>query len=204
MPITRKRKLDSMAAMAVYIGARPFCLWEDIYMRDFIIFATDNLYRPPNRILIGGDLLDQQYIEVKGKVDALLHRQDSLSFVLDESTNISSYRIINLSVVIPRYGLIFLANESVGRQDLTASFFANWFLQRASEYNLTRISSLTTDTCAIMRNTWTGLEKLDSLSHVLFIPCDSHGLQLLIKDLLDQPRIAKVMKKAYLIVTGFH
>ena len=55
-----------------------------------------------------------------------------------------------------------------------------------------------------MRNTWTGLEKLDLLSHTLFIPCDSHGLQLLIKDLLDQPRIAEVMKKAHLIVTGFH
>jgi hypothetical protein len=91
MPIIRKRKLDSMAAMAVYMGARPFCLWEDIYMRDFIIFATDNLYQPPNRILISGDLLDQQYIEVKDKVDALLCGQDSLSFVLDESTNISSH-----------------------------------------------------------------------------------------------------------------
>ena len=154
-------------------------------MRDFIIFATDNLYRPPNQFLIGGDLLDQQYTEVKGKVDTLLRGQDSLNFVLDESTNISSHRIINLSVVIPRYRSIFLANESVGKEDLTASFFANWFIQRASEYNLTRISSLTTDTCATMRNTWTGLEKLDSLLHTLFIPCDSHGLQLLIKDLLD-------------------
>ena len=154
-------------------------------MRDFIIFATDNLYRPPNQFLISGDLLDQQYTEVKGKVDTLLRGQDSLNFVLDESTNISSHRIINLSVVIPRYRSIFLANESVGKEDLTASFFTNWFIQRASEYNLSRISSLTTDTCAIMRNTWTGLEKLDSLLHTLFIPCDSHGLQLLIKDLLD-------------------
>lgn len=72
MPITRKRKLDSMAAMAIYMGARPFRLWEDIYMRDFIISATDNLYRPPNRVLVGGDLLNQQYIEVKSKVDAFL------------------------------------------------------------------------------------------------------------------------------------
>jgi hypothetical protein len=31
-PILRKRKLDSMAAMAVYMGARPFRLWEDSYM----------------------------------------------------------------------------------------------------------------------------------------------------------------------------
>ena len=91
-------------------------------MRDFIIFATDNLYRPPNQFLISGDLLDQQYTEVKGKVDTLLRGQDSLNFVLDESTNISSHRIINLSVVIPRYRSIFLTNKSVGKEDLIASF----------------------------------------------------------------------------------
>jgi hypothetical protein len=204
MSLTRKRKLDSMAAMAVYMGARPFQLWEDAYMRDFIITATDNLYQPPNRMLIGGDLLDQQYAEVQSKVDALIYGQDSLNFVLDESSNISSQRIVNLSIVIPQYGSIYLANENVGRHDLTASFFTNWFIKRASQYDLARISSLTTDTCATMRNTWTGLEQVELLSHVLFIPCDSHGLQLLIKDLLDQPQISEVMKKAYAIVTGFH
>jgi hypothetical protein len=73
MPVSRKRKLDSMAAMAIYMGARPFRLWEDRYMKDFIIAATDNLYRPPSRVLLGGDLLDQQYVEVKSKVDALLY-----------------------------------------------------------------------------------------------------------------------------------
>ena len=34
MPVSRKRKLDSMAAMAVYMGARPFRLWEDQYICD--------------------------------------------------------------------------------------------------------------------------------------------------------------------------
>jgi hypothetical protein len=69
-------------------------------------------------------------------------------------------------------------------------------MKRASQYNFSCISSLTTDTCTTMRNTWTGLEKQDLLSHVLFIPCDSHGLQLLIKDLLNQLGIVEVMKKA--------
>ena len=58
-------------------------------MRDFIITATDNLYRPPNRILVSSDLLDQQYTEVQSKVNALIRGQESLNFVLDESSNIS-------------------------------------------------------------------------------------------------------------------
>jgi hypothetical protein len=140
-------------------------------------------------------------VEVKSKV---VCSQESLNFALDESTNISSQRIVNLLVIIPQYGSIFLANENVGRQDLIASFFTKWFIKRVSQYDFTCISSLTTDTCITMRNTWTRLEKQDLLSHVLFIPCDSHGLQLLIKDLLSQLEIAEVMKKAQAIVVGFY
>ena len=55
-----------------------------------------------------------------------------------------------------------------------------------------------------MRSTWTGLESVDQLSHVLFVPCDSHGLQLLIKDLLEQPRIQEVMRMAQAIVQAFY
>jgi hypothetical protein len=77
-------------------------------------------------------------------------------------------------------------------------------MKKASAYDLSRVSSLTTDTCTTMRSTWLGLEAVDKLSHVLFIPCDSHGLQLLIKDLLDQPRIAEVMIMAQTIINAFH
>ena len=66
-------------------------------------------------------------------------------------------------------------------------------MKRASVYDLTRVSSLTTDTCSTMRSTWLSLETLDKLSHILFIPCNSYRLQLLIKDLLEQPRIAEVI-----------
>jgi len=55
-----------------------------------------------------------------------------------------------------------------------------------------------------MRSTWTGLERTDELSHALFIPCDSHGLQLLIKDILELPQIAPIIAKAQAIVSAFH
>jgi hypothetical protein len=107
-----------MAAMAIFIGARPFRLWEDLYMRDFIAAATDGLYIPPTRTRIGGELLDQQYTAVHTQVEALLQSQDKLNFVLDESPNISSRRIVNISVVIPGYGSIYLANKDTGHQIL--------------------------------------------------------------------------------------
>jgi hypothetical protein len=193
-----------MAAKAIYMGARPFQLYEESYMKDFIQAVSDGIYNPPSSRLIGGDLLDQEYTLLKSKIELLLQSQKKLNFVLDESPNISSHRIVNISVVIPQYGSVFLNNEDVGSKSLDTSFFTNWFLKMAIPYDLSRVSSLTTDTCATMRSTWTGLEHTEQLAHALFIPCDSHGLQLLIKDILELPQIASIIISAQTIVTSFH
>jgi hypothetical protein len=74
----KKQKLDSAAALAVYMGARPFALWECKYMRHFIDLLLDSLYQPPSRRAISGDLLEEAYNEVLEKVISLLNEQESL------------------------------------------------------------------------------------------------------------------------------
>jgi hypothetical protein len=54
-----------------------------------------------------------------------------------------------------------------------------------------------------MRKTWTGLEKHPLLSHAFFIPCDSHGLQLLIKDILESKPFSDTIGNAQKIVKTF-
>jgi hypothetical protein len=176
LPPIRKRRLDVMAAKAVYMGARPFQLYKEAYMKDFILTVSDGVYRPPSPRLIAGDLLQEEYSTLKNKIELLLRAQEKLHFVLDESPNISSNRIVNISTIIPQYGLIFIANEDIGNKTLDTHFFTNWFIRTAAPYDLLRVGSLTTDTCSTMRSTWTGLKHTKELSHALFIPCDSHGL----------------------------
>lgn len=72
-----------------------------------------------------------------------------------------------------------------------------------SVYDISKITSLTTDTCAVMRSVRAVLTKQRNLAHALFIPCDSHRLQLLIKDFLEQPNVAKIMKRAQSVVEYF-
>jgi hypothetical protein len=174
----KKEKLDSAAAMAVYIGARPFALFEELHMRRFINILSDELYTPPHRHAISGDLLSVAYDEVRGKVLHLLNQQETLQFVLDESPDINHRRIVNLSVVIPGFGSFYLENYHVKDKALTASFFTKWFFEKAKAYcsDPKRISSLSTDTCSTMRLTWTSLENHPLLQHSFFIPCDSHRL----------------------------
>ena len=69
--------------------------------------------------------------------------------------------------------------------------------------DLTRINSVSTDTCSTMFSMWEQLERYDDFKHCLFIPCDSHGIQLLIKDVLDLPYFSNVLQQAQLIAKSF-
>ena len=121
VPTALKKQLDADAAMAVYMGGRPFRIYEDPYIKQFISRISTNTYTPPGRHLVGGVLLDEAYLAVKEKVDTLLQGQTQPNFVLDDSLNINSQRMVNLSVVVPGYGSFFIANENIGLDDLDTS-----------------------------------------------------------------------------------
>ena len=137
------------------MGARPLNLFDEPYMNQFIIEVSNQVYKPPHRYLIGGELLDQCYSEVVRKVESVLATQEQLNFVLDESPNLNSQQIVNLSVVIPNYGSFYLNNHHVGDKDLGAAFFVDWFIRCTMLYctDFKQISSLTTDTCSTIRKT---------------------------------------------------
>jgi hypothetical protein len=75
--------------MVVYIGARPFSLFDDLYMKAFVDLLSDFLYTALNCNRIGLNLLDEIYLEVRGKVLSLLDKQEHLQFVLDESLDLN-------------------------------------------------------------------------------------------------------------------
>jgi hypothetical protein len=114
--------------------------------------------------------------------------------------------MLNLSVVLPSYGPFYLENEHVGDKALNARFMVEWLFQKTRVYcsDPRRMSSLTTDTCATMRKTWTGIEEDPRMEHCFVVPCDSHDLQLLIKDILETEPFATTIAKVQAIVSTFH
>jgi hypothetical protein len=151
----KKQKLDKAAAMVVYMGACLFSLFDDPYMKAFVDLLSEYLYTALNRNRIGIDLLDEIYLEVKGKVLALLEEQEYLQFVLDKSPDLNHRWIVNLSMVLPNFGSFYLENDHVGDKSLTAAFFVDWFFRKTNVYcsDPRRIGSLVTNTCATMRKT---------------------------------------------------
>jgi hypothetical protein len=41
-------------------------------MRDFILKVSEGAYTPPNRRIIGGELLDYHYESLKARIDTLI------------------------------------------------------------------------------------------------------------------------------------
>jgi hypothetical protein len=55
------------------------------------------------------------------------------------------------------------------------------------------INSVAIDTCAIMRSLWAKLGSKERFKYIFFVSCDLHGLQLLIKDIIEYPIWSSVM-----------
>ena len=162
----------------------------------FFIFSSD---------AIVGEHLDTLHHNIKEKSDEIIASQSWLNVVTDESGNINKARTCNISIHIP-YGSLFYLSEEIGAIRMNATGAANWLkfhLQLLSNGDLNRINSISTDTCSTMLKMRDVLRESPEFKHCFFIPCDSHGLQLLCKDILAIPRFHNTHEAAQAIVKAF-
>src|SRR5947207_6493515 len=127
----------------------------------------------------------------KQQIDELIIELHSLNIVTDESSNIKHMRICNISIHTP-HGSLHYISENIHAKRMDAIGAARWLkdhLHTLTNGNLKRLNSCTTDTCSTMYSMWECLQTIPKLKHCLFIPCDSHSIQLLVKDLLSLPHI---------------
>lgn len=180
-----KQSLDHAAALAVYMSASPFTLLSNSYFTAFI--QLNPTYLPPSRASLANQLLDDIYCNVKTEVDAIIEKQQYINIVVDESGDISSHRIINLSI-LTETGAFHYKTEDTGSMQLGAVEISQWVMEKLATLvgeQWWRINSMATDTCNTMRAVWRTLAADNRTQHVFFVPCDSHGLQLLIKDISE-------------------
>ena len=125
----------------------------------------------------------------------------------DESTNIRKQRVQNLCASVPSFGAFYTQSEVLSTQTVSAKWTADWLINEAvklTKNNLSQLNSWATDTCHTMRSAWKEAAKDPRLARVFFAPCDSHGLQLLIKDIIQEVvYFEQTASEAQSIVTAF-
>ena len=208
-PAEQVLRLHRTAAMACYMTNLPFNHWEDPYVRDHERQLHAG-YVPPSHAQLAGPLLEWAYSTVKEKVDRILRASD-LNFFTDETTNIRKERVINFCCHVPKSatatggGFHLKAEVGIARI-IDGELQARWLheqLVSTTGGELWRVNSVATDTCDTMRKVARLLAKLPGMQHVFFVGCDSHGLQLLLKDIIDKPFFKSVLKKAQRIAVCF-
>lgn len=201
--------LHRTAAMSVYMTNLPFTHFENPYVSAHEK-AFYPQYTPPSHNLLAGPLLDEAYNIVKAEVDNKLLARD-LNFFTDETGNIRKERVINFCCHVPPSatstgGGFHIKAETGVAETMDAKTQALWLYQQfidTTKGELGRVNCLTTDTCGVMRSVARELAGMPGMDHVFFTLCDSHGLQLLLGDILELSLFKRIIKGAQWIVTSF-
>ena len=150
----QKEELDLQAAMWCYMGNHSFTMYENAFGRQFLK-ALNPAYKPPSRKFLAGHLLDSAYTVVKKRTDELIAAMPNINVSSDESSNVKSARICNISVH-SESGSLYYLSEDIRAKQMNAVNNADWLrthLLDLSNHNLSRINSVTMDTCSTMFST---------------------------------------------------
>ena len=159
-------------------------------------------WTPPNRHRIAGELLDEVYEDTRNAVETALSLLPRLNITFDESIDLSGRRIINLLAGSPQ-GAFFVGHTVIGDVTASVQFMADWAVDvigTVTDGNVARLNAVCTDTCNTMLATHSILQRRDEFKHLFCILCDSHGLQLLIGDILKHPTFQETLSRAQAVV----
>lgn len=199
------KELDKAYARAVYTHNLPLSLWELKGMKT-VITMLHRGYKPPSRWQLSHGLLRECYQELVEQVEPKIQAASSLQLILDETTDINNERVMNLFINTPS-GCFFKGLTQLKGNQVDASFLCNslqtQIVQLVGVENLSKVTAFSTDTCSLMTSLWDKLEEISTFRNALFVPCESHSIQLLIKDLLELEALSDVAKQAGEVVAYF-
>lgn len=187
-PVSIKAQRDRLLARAIYAGGLPFSLCDATRHPEWseFIHAFDASWSPPSRARLAGQLLNEDFERVQDLVNHALEGEQRLNLTADESTAKNSDRVANIAINTAACGSFHLETASVRDRNVTAEEVFSIVTSHASRLtsgNLSRWNSICTDTCSTMRSLHSLIQKAVETSHVFTVLCDSHGLQLLLKDI---------------------
>jgi hypothetical protein len=205
IPAQRKAHLDFLAAQAVYIDGLPFNLYNKRKKLYTLLTELDGRWEPPSRNRIQDTLLEEVHTATAEMVHRILDKEQHLSVVLDETTDNSHNRVINLLLGTSK-GFFFIEHHVLQDESITATLIRDWLLPalRRVAGDLSRINSYSVDTCATMGSLANLLQQPYALPQAIHVPCESHGLQLLIKDICESADFAHTVKMANKFASFFH
>ena len=175
---------NHLAAMAIYCDGKVLNLFEGRHLNT-LLQRLNPTWKIPSKTTFAATLLDKEYEAMKKLFLSLLLASGHINFATDGSSDINHNRINNLPA-LTQIGPLQLISKDIPGMVHSANDLAEWiynqFLER-TDGNFAKVHLLVTNTEETMRKMRKISASMPGLLHVLFVPCDSHGLQLLMKDI---------------------
>lgn len=204
---SKKHLADQRFALAAYASNRPFGVYDTPEFKTaFAVFD----YIPPTRDALAGDLLDStfEYMEEEVKKMVRKWRHQGVGLVNDESSNVTNTRIHNVCVTLadPDRTILLWNTADIGEEIYSADVIVEYVTKHGNSITDGQpqmIKCFSSDTADKMISVGEKLRQMPGWSHVEWVPCDSHGLNLLIQDICNLPSCADTLKSVTNWITHF-
>jgi hypothetical protein len=194
------KKLNNLACLMVYQCGLPFTFFERPAVQAFL-HELRPAYKPLSSYTVSHSGLESAYQAIKSEVDRIIKEEEHINICFDGGSDLTHNRLLNISIGTKR-GTFFYTNINLGAATADSEFQAERIIQEISVIvgDYSRINSVSGDTCSTMEKTFRLISEDPRLKYAFMIPCDCHGLQLLLKDILTSPAYSPTVTAVNLIV----
>lgn len=174
-------------------------LADSVALKDFVKTVNPTYAeKMPSSRTLSGPLLDQQYTKCSQLLQDILDDSNDLTLISDGWTNVRGDHIVNFCIKAPNRKPFFHSSINTAGISQNAHAVADAIILVIEQLGSGKFSCVVTDNAAVMKAAWKIIEA--KFPHITAMGCAAHGLNLLIKDILDTSEYAKTMKEAEKII----
>lgn len=182
---------DECLARAVYATSSPLTLTDNIYWKRFFNVLRP-AYCPPTREALSSHLLDCEYNRVQSQVLEAIGKADCVTILSCGWSNIKETGIIVYVVATPVP--LFYKCTKTKEQIHTSTFIAEQLKDIINEVGPQKVFAVVTDDAPDMMIAWAQVE--EAFPHISAIGCTACGVQKLFDDIVTQPSIKALCRRA--------
>lgn len=186
---------DEFLARAVYATSSPLSLTENIYWKRFFNVLRP-AYCPPTREALSSHLLECEHDRVQNQVREAIGKADSLTIMCSGFSHLKDNGTIVYVVATPEP--LFYKCTKTKEPTNRGSFIVQELKGIINKVGAQKVFAVITDDCPEMAAARSQVEEV--FPHISVIGCTAYGIQRLFEDLVAQPSMKVLCRRAEQVV----
>ncbi|XP_035039507.2 uncharacterized protein LOC118125214 [Hippoglossus stenolepis] len=186
---------DECLARAAYATSSPLTLTDNVYWKRFFSVLRP-AYCPPTAAALSSHLLDCEYDRVQNQVHDAIGKADCVTVICSGWSNMKETGTIVYVVATP-VPLLYKCTNMKEQSHASASI-AEELKEIINEVGPQKVFAVMTDDAPEMMAAWAQVE--EAFPHVSAIGCTAYGIQQLFGDMVEQPSIKALCRRAEQVV----